>query len=670
MALSSDQVTQYYQEESPKAAPLSPLAWQAKQAPPVTSTPTLPEGFSYTKPDGSYSEMATSSGPAYRPSTGPSYASVADANAAMDPMTGLPKTTTTSSTGTGTSTTSTGNAALDQANADRAEADKAVTDTAATFNKTITDIQSGAIPLNAGEKAQVDALNQQFEQLITDQQEQNQRDMEQQNMLDFREGRTQYMPGAHIKTISDMATKGYAKISKLAVQQAGAVAELTQALKDNDIKHIKEAYDAVQEANKNRQTAIKETVTAIQKQIDDANAAKVKAAEDFYTQVTKPIDDLKKVAADNNASPAIMAAIGKAKTLDEAYAAAGNYAAQGTGTIAEYNYAKANGYTGTIMQYQIQKQTAIENAKAAAAAAASGLPDLLSVPPTGLGADSKGGSILAATGLSWNGFQALIGNMSQLPRDAATRNRAAAEATNWSIKNGVDVSTMSSQYKGLNDVVQKNIARASQVHVFAGEATKSIDQLTTLIGQNDKNKLGLPASVSPDIYGLTGTMSSVKAKNVLDVELGNQVNNPFAREYSTQIKVIANAMAGLLAAERGANIPELVDKQDAAEIVANGMNTGSLEALRSTVVGNSQRVQGVVNENVDDTRKQVWGLFGVGDKYVSGTTSNPDAVAQEQQGAANAINSYIQQNPDQLPSIEKLYNSNFTDQQVMEYLHL
>ncbi len=300
---------------------------------------TIPgPGFSYTKPpEGtSYSEMATAAGPAYRISTGPSYASTVDANAGKP----IPTSTATPTAGTGTS--STGNTALDQANADKVAADQAVTDASTKFDKAITDIQSGAIPLNAGEKAQVDALNQQFQQLITDQAEQNQRDTEQQNMLDFREGRTQYMPGAHIKTISDLTTKGYAKISKLAVQQAGAVAELTQALKDNDIKHIKEAYDAVQEANKNRQTAIKETVTAIQKKIDDAKAEKIAADKVTYDTVTKPIEDLTKQVTTYNAPQSVINAVKNSKTVSEAMAAGAGYFQDPTSLGGQYaSYVKA-----------------------------------------------------------------------------------------------------------------------------------------------------------------------------------------------------------------------------------------------------------------------------------------------------------------------------------------
>ncbi len=541
----------------------------------------------------------------------------------------------------------------------------------------INNIQTGATPLNAGEQAQIDGLKSQYQQLITDQQDQNSQLTDAQNILDAREGRTQYMPMAHLQTISKITTAGTTAVANLMVKEASAVAAMTQGFHDNDIKAIRDAWTDYQTASTARKDALQKTIDDTQKAIKDAADAKIAADKVTYDTVTKPIQDIQKTAKDMGAPASVMSAIGKAKTLDEAYAAAGDYAAGGTGTIAEYNYAKANGYTGSISDYQQQQENMKATAKARADAAVSGIDTGLQTLPAGMGGDKSGGSILAATGLSYNGFLTLTGHMSQLPRDAATRNHAAAEVANWANKNGVDVSTFTSQYEGYNTVLQKNIQRANQTAIMAGEVTGTADTLINLIKGDQLSPV--QAGTQKLLSGVGGYggntigsgMGSVRASNILDLMAGKQVNNPFTQKYGTQIQLMANDLSGYLAAARGAPSPELQDQRDAANIISNGMNGGSVAAFRDSITANEQKVQGVVDKAVDTSRQQVWSLFGVGDKYQKGGNSTADTVAQTNDAAKQKIDAYIQQNPAQLDSVTKLYNTGtFSDEQVAEYLHL
>ncbi len=163
--------------------------------------------------------------------------------------------------------------ALTQAQADLQTASK-------KFQDTVTGIQNGAIPLSASEQAQVDALNGQYQKFIQDQKDANDLQVQQQNILDNRQGRTQYMPGAHLETIRGIMENGATKVQALAVEQAGKVAELTQALKDKDIAAIKTSFDALTTASKDRQDALKQTITDTQTAIDKANAAKEQDKKD------------------------------------------------------------------------------------------------------------------------------------------------------------------------------------------------------------------------------------------------------------------------------------------------------------------------------------------------------------------------------------------------------
>lgn len=64
------------------------------------------------------------------------------------------------------------------------------------------------------------------------------------------------------------------------------------------------------------------------------------------------LDDLVKTLRQNGAPADVIAKVTQSKDLASAYNAAGNYASGGTGIVGEYNYARANGYTGSFSDYQ------------------------------------------------------------------------------------------------------------------------------------------------------------------------------------------------------------------------------------------------------------------------------------------------------------------------------
>jgi len=70
------------------------------------------------------------------------------------------------------------------------------------------------------------------------------------------------------------------------------------------------------------------------------------------TLIPKGLDDLVKTARANGAPPEVLGAIASASDLNSAYNTAGKYGAGGAGIVGEYNFAKANGYTGSFAEYQ------------------------------------------------------------------------------------------------------------------------------------------------------------------------------------------------------------------------------------------------------------------------------------------------------------------------------
>lgn len=527
------------------------------------------------------------------------------------------------------------------------------------FSNTITGIQNGSIPLNSGQLAQISGLQSQFQTLIDSQNLANTTATGVANTRGYQSGAAEYDPTFQTKTIASLAAAGANKVADLQTKMASAVAQLTSSFQKDNIAAVKSAYDTLKTAQDDYDKGLQDYVTEVQKSIKDAQDAKVAADKVVYDTVTKPINDLKQVAKNNGAPDSVMAAIGSAQDLDSAYQAAGNYAAQGTGAVAEYNYAKANGYSGTFSQYQTEDA----NRKAAATAAASAAL-MPTEPAAGLGGDAGGGSILNATGLSIAAFNYLTQGTPSLSRlTASQRLQIMSEAQNYLNKTGTDISTFQSQYKAYNDVLQKNISRANQTQIMAGEVSGSADALMSAIDERDLAK----ADPFNPLGG--GGLGSLRPQIIADLALGKQVNDPTALKYTTQLRFMANDLAGYLAASRGATSPELQDVNDAAQLISNGLSKGSVQAFKDSINSNEEKVATVVNKAVDSTRKQVWGLFGAAEKYKGGN-SVPDSAAATSNEAKTKVNTYITSHPDQADAVSKLYTKNFTDDQVAEYLNL
>lgn len=186
-------------------------------------------------------------------------------------------TTPTSSTqnpSTSTTGTNTANPTLsDPADRQALSQSQADQQTAAqNFANTITNIQNGTIPLSAGEQAQVQGLQQSFQTLIDQQNQQNAGASGIAQTRGYQTGAAEYDPTFQAKTIGSIVSAGQAKIADLNIKMASAVASLTQSLKDNDISKIKDAYDILNQASKDRQTALTKTIDDTTKAISDAQA--------------------------------------------------------------------------------------------------------------------------------------------------------------------------------------------------------------------------------------------------------------------------------------------------------------------------------------------------------------------------------------------------------------
>lgn len=211
--------------------------------------------------------------------------------------------------------------------------------------------------------------------------------------------------------------------------------------------------------------------------------------------------------------------------------------------------------------------------------------------------DASSNSILAQTGLSMNAFRYLTGQASQLPRDKATRNKAAMEAQNWANKNGVDVSTLPSQFQSMNKVLGANIERMNNTKIMENELEGTIQNLRQVANEKDLGRLNIG--------------------NVFKIWAGQQVNDDLAQQYAMHLNQLRTELAAYNGATQGrtGNNVTVEDMHEAERTIKNGIAAGSLDGLEKAVQNSTAKMGKVMENSVDAARKGVWEIFGVGKNF-------------------------------------------------------
>lgn len=273
-----------------------------------------------------------------------------------------------------------------------------------------------------------------------------------------------------------------------------------------------------------------------------------------------------------------------------------------------------------VAKYQqdpIATQTAIYQMQKARNDAVASQPLSPNDPSAVAVLDPGSKSILSQTGLSVAAFNYLTKGTAALSRLSATdRKNIMAEASNYLNKTGTDYATFQSQYAAYTDVLQKNISRANQTSIFAGEVSGTVDQFVNDIGAN---------------------FGKLKASNIVQLFAGQQVNDPMVQKYAFDLQTMRNDLAGYYAASRGTSQPDNADLISAQNVILSGINAGSAKAFQQAITANETKVNGVVAGAVDSTQKQVWDLFGVGNKYQSSTASAATITVVDPSGQVGTI---------------------------------
>lgn len=273
-------------------------------------------------------------------------------------------TSQTPTTSPNTNTTDPNAQALKDAQAQRAQQDADYRAQAQQVHDTILNIQNGTTPLSSGQQAQIDGLKQQFQVMIDQQNLVNKGASGLGNIRGYQKGAAEYDPSFQVKTIGAIVSAGQQKIADLNIKMASAVASLTQAFHDSDIKAVQSAWGVYQDAAKQHSETLQKTVQDAQdaiktaqeqakRQEDQQIEAAKQEKKDTYDQVTKPINDLKAKVLTQGAPQSVADMVGAATSVDDALTAAGGWLQTADGDLGRYlDYKRQGDATGkTVASY-------------------------------------------------------------------------------------------------------------------------------------------------------------------------------------------------------------------------------------------------------------------------------------------------------------------------------
>lgn len=140
------------------------------------------------------------------------------------------------------------------------------------FQNQITQLQNGTFPLTVDQQAQVNSLQQQFDQLRQAQQLANKNYEGGTVNAGIASGRNRYAPEIELGNIQAAVSAGIQKIANIDAQAAGAIAQLKQGFMDNNYKLINASYTAASDFFKQKSDTIQQMSNNVRNAANDALA--------------------------------------------------------------------------------------------------------------------------------------------------------------------------------------------------------------------------------------------------------------------------------------------------------------------------------------------------------------------------------------------------------------
>ena len=211
--------------------------------------------------------------------------------------------------------------------------------------------------------------------------------------------------------------------------------------------------------------------------------------------------------------------------------------------------------------------------------------------------DVSSQDIMSQAGLSRMGYLSLT-NPTSMPKDQATRTRAATEVAAWARLKGIDTSTFETKFKAFNKVLSNNIMRLNTVQNIELDLQGTIQNLQTAATE--------------------AGMTDVTAVNAMKLWLAGNLNDPSAINYATILEALVSDIARYNSSSSspdGDRNPLDADMTAARNLLKRGISSGGLAGVLKAVNVSVANMDRVNKTAVTRAEKAVWTLFGVGDKY-------------------------------------------------------
>ena len=191
-------------------------------------------------------------------------------------------------------------------------------------NNIMNKYLAGAFPLTESQLAQVNALAGVWDQTIMSQEDANDTYVNMAMMQSARAG-GEYSTTSALASATRAIRTGLGEVSSLQQQKASALAKLKQSFQDQAYKAALDNHNSIIQIEQQISDSIEKTTMNLHTINQDAKTAADKIKTDAYNQVTKPIQEIVGKLREAGAPDSVITAATAAKTVEEAYTAAGKY---------------------------------------------------------------------------------------------------------------------------------------------------------------------------------------------------------------------------------------------------------------------------------------------------------------------------------------------------------
>lgn len=148
------------------------------------------------------------------------------------------------------------------------------------YNQNVQQMRNGTFPLTPDQQAQIDAMTQQFQNLLADQKVANRNYEGAVKLAGIRAGRNMYAPEIELGNVNAAVAAGARALADINAKMASTIATAKMAFQESNFKLLDSVYEKLQEHLENQRKVVSDTYN---KTKDALDAAQTKFQNDMAT---------------------------------------------------------------------------------------------------------------------------------------------------------------------------------------------------------------------------------------------------------------------------------------------------------------------------------------------------------------------------------------------------